>query len=249
MERVEKVLIIPDVHGRTFWKDAVKEREDWRIVFLGDYHDPYSYEGITQQKSLGNFKEIIDFKKQHEKNVTLLIGNHDCTYCFENGRRICDCRRDVNNFVEISKLFMENKSLFQMALELNIGDRNYIFSHAPILKKWIEENNFDKAENIVDYFNNSFLINDEDFCHSLCAVGHFRGGYFYGSMVWADFREIEFDEEELLLDSYAIFGHTQLDKTPIIRSNYACLDCRRAFILNTNGEISELDGSTIIQKI
>lgn len=33
------ILIIPDVHGRTFWKDAVN-RESWgTIIFLGDYLD------------------------------------------------------------------------------------------------------------------------------------------------------------------------------------------------------------------
>lgn len=248
MEKSDKVLIIPDVHGRTFWKDAVKDREDWRIIFLGDYHDPYRYEGITQCKSLENFKEIIEFKKQYEKNVTLLIGNHDCTYCFKNGHCICDCRRDIDNFFTVSELFMENKGLFQMALELNIGDRNYIFSHAPILKNWVEENNFDKTENIVDYFNDCFQTNDGNYYNSLCDVGHFRGGYFYGSMVWADVREIEFDQEELFLDDYAIFGHTQLDKAPIVKNNYACLDCRRAFILTQDGEITELD-NTIIPKI
>ena len=40
------MIIIPDIHGRSFWKDAVKGRENEKIIFLGDYTDPYSYEGI-----------------------------------------------------------------------------------------------------------------------------------------------------------------------------------------------------------
>ena len=41
-----EVLIFPDVHGRKFWKDAIskfpkEEYPDLKIVFLGDYIDPY----------------------------------------------------------------------------------------------------------------------------------------------------------------------------------------------------------------
>ena len=36
-----RILIIPDVHGRTFWRDAVEAAGEMPIVFLGDYLDPY----------------------------------------------------------------------------------------------------------------------------------------------------------------------------------------------------------------
>ena len=48
--KYSKILIIPDVHGRTFWhyaKDHVDEYD--KIIFLGDYLDPYRYEGITEE--------------------------------------------------------------------------------------------------------------------------------------------------------------------------------------------------------
>ena len=34
---MKQLLIIPDVHGRTFWKDAVSQYEDKveKIIFLG----------------------------------------------------------------------------------------------------------------------------------------------------------------------------------------------------------------------
>ena len=41
----EDCLIIPDVHGRDFWKDAAN-RFPGNIVFLGDYLDPYPLEEI-----------------------------------------------------------------------------------------------------------------------------------------------------------------------------------------------------------
>ena len=42
----KKILVIPDVHGRIFWKEPVKKYMDAvdRVVFLGDYLDPYEDE-------------------------------------------------------------------------------------------------------------------------------------------------------------------------------------------------------------
>lgn len=50
----EDCLIIPDVHGRDFWKDAAN-RFPGNIVFLGDYLDPYPLEGISPGRSLHLF--------------------------------------------------------------------------------------------------------------------------------------------------------------------------------------------------
>ena len=43
----KKILVVPDEYGRTFWKEPVKNYIDQvdRIVFLGDYLDPYRGEG------------------------------------------------------------------------------------------------------------------------------------------------------------------------------------------------------------
>ena len=42
------MIICADIHGRTFWKDAIaKKRENEKIIFLGDYLEPYPQEGIT----------------------------------------------------------------------------------------------------------------------------------------------------------------------------------------------------------
>ena len=46
-----KILILPDIHGRPFWKDAVEKHFDEcdKIVFLGDYLDAYPNEEITRK--------------------------------------------------------------------------------------------------------------------------------------------------------------------------------------------------------
>ena len=57
------MIIIPDIHGRTFWKSAVEQKEkDEKIIFLGDYLDHYDYEKnsenelITTENAIENFK-------------------------------------------------------------------------------------------------------------------------------------------------------------------------------------------------
>ena len=46
MKKSKKLLVIPDVHGRTFWKTPVRKYLDHvdRVIFLGDYLDPYKDE-------------------------------------------------------------------------------------------------------------------------------------------------------------------------------------------------------------
>ena len=75
-----QILVIPDVHGRTFWKEAVEKHPTLPVVFLGDYLDPYARENITPDDALTNFKDIIAFNQANKDRVTLLIGNHEIHY-------------------------------------------------------------------------------------------------------------------------------------------------------------------------
>lgn len=69
-----KILICPDLHCRSFYKPLL-DTKDQRIIFLGDYMDPYSNEDTSDEQGIANLEEIIDFAKQNS-NVTLLVGNH-----------------------------------------------------------------------------------------------------------------------------------------------------------------------------
>ena len=106
-----KILIIPDVHGRTFWKYAITNIDKYdKVIFLGDYLDPYPYEEISFEDAVINFKEILEFKKANSDKVELLIGNHDCHYIwldFMNCSRLNKSRRTEMNklFIDIYKLF------------------------------------------------------------------------------------------------------------------------------------------------
>jgi hypothetical protein len=39
---------------------------------------------------------------------------------------------------------------------------------------------------------------------------------------------------------YQVFGHSQQEKEPIITKEFACLDCRKAFILTDEGGFQEV---------
>lgn len=73
-----KTLFLGDTHGRTIWKDIIKKEDPDRIVFVGDYVD--THYGISGEDQLSNLKEILTFKSESDKEVILLIGNHDYHY-------------------------------------------------------------------------------------------------------------------------------------------------------------------------
>ena len=71
----KNILVVPDVHGRAFWRRVLDS--DLPVVFLGDYVDPYKYEGIDYNQALKEFSDIIEFAKERPDDVTLPIGNHE----------------------------------------------------------------------------------------------------------------------------------------------------------------------------
>lgn len=221
-----KILIVPDVHGRPFWRKAKEEINNVdKVVFLGDYLDPYPYEGITEEQALEEFKEIIQFKKENPNKVVLLIGNHCTPYIWIT--RGYHCRHDYKREEEIHKLYCDNKDLFKTAFLLD----GFLFSHAGVYKEWLDEINLKLDD---------FLYSDISFWDSrhwcLDYVSRNRGGRdSVSSCTWADISDM-YDNHLLDKDSYYhIFGHTQLQSGPIIFNleKWACLDVRRCFILDT----------------
>lgn len=74
-----------------------------------------------------------------------------------------------------------------------------------------------------------------------------RGGYGceVGSCLWGDVRE--YASHSHLPNYYQIFGHTQLKDEPIITKEFADLDNRQCYIVDTNTlEIKPYDSNTIV---
>lgn len=233
------ILIIPDVHGRIFWKTAVKGNEDKRIIFLGDYLDPFLEEKITFNAAWQNLDEIIKLKKEHKENVTLLFGNHDLHYIYQgmDGSRKYVLKRD-----EIQKKFTDEFGLFEMCKQITIGDKKFIFSHAGIHKKWIDKHysDFDEYETVEEFINDKWK-NDSTFIDALSDISWYRGGIDEnGSMIWSDVRE-SLKRNAFIEGYYQIFGHTQvitvIDQLETL--HFACIDCHKAFVLTEEGKLKE----------
>ena len=247
---MKKILIIPDIHGRDFWKEPVKkvlEDTNAHIVFIGDYTDPYSSEWEPNfdylQHTVDNFKEIIEMKKQNSDRITLLLGNHDCGYAI--GDDLCSSRMDRIHQSELEKLFRENRELFQIAEECDIAGKHFIFSHAGILKGWVKSVWGDEADdtdfNVVSRLNNAWLDNDMNILSRLGDYDDYRGwdGFQYGSPVWSDIRSwIRVTPEETY--GFNIVGHTQLSHQ-VVLDQIADLDCRKVFYLDDQGLLRSYD--------
>jgi hypothetical protein len=227
------ILVNPDIHGRTFWKDHINVDDYSQIVFLGDYLDPYSWENIEKEEALNNFKEILEFKKNFPDKVTLLLGNHDTHYLFGDD----DCRIDSFNYIAIKNLFVKEYQLFKLGIIID----KVSFTHAPIQKEWKDNNcvkavigNNETLEDIIYKLNNLWKDSVEAGKFSkietiLCRASWVRGGWDnYGSPIWSDVRELS-KEDDPWPGYYQIFGHTQLEKDAIICDHFACLDCRKSF--------------------
>ena len=83
-QNMSKILIIPDTHGRQFWRDPCTNHKDEfeKIVFVGDYISPYPAERISNKQAIEVLKEIVNFKKENEDKVVLLLGNHRVNFAF-----------------------------------------------------------------------------------------------------------------------------------------------------------------------
>ena len=267
MDKDIQILVIPDVHGRQFWKQPVMEvleNTNAKIVFLGDYLDVYpkefeemygfksnvyiqeNYDKIYQllDDTVEMFGEIIELKKKYPERITLLVGNHDCGYAV--GTKVCEVRRDKRNAHKICKLFDDNRELFKLADEARIADKHFIFSHAGINKTYADRCFGEEAneDTVVTLFNDAWRENNYGIMDSLGEYSFYRGwgGGDYGSLVWADARE--WFQKQHMSDvkneayGYAVVGHTHLSR-PVFMENMAFIDTCEAYYINSEGEVKK----------
>lgn len=125
-----KTLIIGDIHGRTNWKQMIEENpEAEHIIFIGDYFDSFDISGVEQ---LHNFNEIIRFKEETDKQVIMLIGNHDHHYL--------DVGETYSGYQPAMKWDF-NDALKKNMHHLQVAHRqgDYVFSHAGISPVWMDD--------------------------------------------------------------------------------------------------------------
>ena len=241
-----KILVIPDIHSRRFWKVPLEKHFNKvdKIVFLGDYCDPYMDEGIEYewQDTLSNFNEIVELKRQNPDKVVLLLGNHDMHY---RNSQFCkyakSTRYDGIHSHKLNELFNgDNYKLFQLCYCVENNGRRIIFTHAGITKFWAEMCGVTYDENIQDAINN--LEESAEGIGKLAVIGRERTwfGEKTGSPIWCDLREFV-SNETIDANAFQIFGHSRL-KTGACASTkeFACIDSRTAFILSDKNKLKKV---------
>ena len=253
------ILVIADIHGRKFWRTAINNNIDKvdRIIFLGDYLDPYGDEieenpelmecnsFYDSQNLLKMLEDIVSLKKNEPNKYVLLTGNHSDSYIWSKFNAAS--RTDYRDWEKYHKFFSQNLEYFNLVWIEN----DVIFSHAGISEEWANkvwetlefpENELSSIKEIAEVLRDTPLSKfNEYYIRRIGDISHYRGGdMFYGSCEWADLREhidiqnsnpdniIPKGEDEI----FQVFGHTQL-KAPLITDKWACLDCRQGFIFDT----------------
>ena len=252
-----KILVIPDVHGRKFWREAIANNIGSvnKVIFLGDYLDPYQNEIDENQELmecndfydcqglLNMLNDIISLKKNDPDKLILLTGNHTDSYIWSKFHAAS--RTDYQNWEKYHKFFLQNLNLFNLVWIEN----DVIFSHAGLSEGWASRvwetlktgSECGSIMLVAELLKMTPLEGvNKEFIDLIGHISHYRGGsMFYGSSEWADLREhidmktsitkiIPKGEDNI----YQVFGHTQL-KEPIITDKWACLDCRKGFIFDT----------------
>ena len=241
-----KIIVVSDEHCRSFYKPVLNVK-DTPIIFMGDYMDPYYWEGFDDEDGIEKLKEIIEFAKNN-KNVILLTGNHDASWIwspmgFERTSR--------KYYQELHKIYRDNINLFHPIHK--VGDT--IFTHAGINDGWIKVVNeilvnkgstFQITEdNIVSYIENEWALelqNDEapnqhfgyaSLNSNIFDIGRSRGGdASYGGPFWSDLYSDWMNPEGW--QCVQVFSHQQGEITGQLRTwnGGICVDCRAIFEYN-----------------
>ena len=249
-----KILVIPDVHGRIFWKEPVKKYMNAvdRVVFLGDYLDPYEDEDGLADDIYQNLMEIINLKLDNRGKVVLLKGNHDQHYYSKMYRDLAaGSRMDEQNWDKYHEVFGDYRSLFQFAHMEIVNGITYVFTHAGLTLYWLHKvntNMWQLPDNEVSVADENIIgrINQLDYKpmgqEMLSVVGRNRSwfGEKTGSVLWADIEEHSISDAPNaygLNKVFQVFGHTRLDgeRTDRIEfENLAMIDSQKCFLIDEN---------------
>ncbi|MBO4659395.1 MAG: metallophosphoesterase [Prevotella sp.] len=223
------LLIIPDIHGRTFWREAVETTTWSRAVFLGDYTDPYPHEGISPEEAYNNFIDILHYVIDHREQTVLLLGNHDMHYKSQVFRKLAMGSRYSRRLAErYEYLFATFSGYFSMAYEAEYDGVRCLLTHAGVVPDWYRRHAQLIGELNAENLNH--LTESYEGMAALSEIGYIRGGLDpCGGPLWADCNEMGTLDNGL----FQIFGHTQsFDGQPVVTPSYACVDTHRAYLLS-----------------
>jgi predicted phosphodiesterase len=145
-----KTVLIGDIHGHDSWKQIIQQEQDAdRIIFVGDYFDSFTVPGLIQCQ---NFQDIIEFKTTTDKEVVLMIGNHDYHYFPEIGENGTSGYQAVMA-PTINHIINTNREHLQLAYQFD----DFIVTHAGLSSEWLDDTLVGwTKENVVEKVNELF---------------------------------------------------------------------------------------------
>jgi len=226
---MDKILIVPDVHGRKFWEPALEY--DGQVIFLGDYLDPYPVEGFHDEDALNVLLKVIEFKKANPDRVTLLVGNHEFHYFDEKYEAGRFSYKYYERFHELLT-GKETGKLFQLC---RLVDGKYLFIHSGVAKAWYEQHLQEIRQYAppIDNQLNELFKSQKDVFYEASSM---RGGWSEaGSPLWADVHELMEETEHFDKDVIQIFGHSQIRSIePVHGDTFWMLDNRQLYLLEND---------------
>lgn len=146
-----KTIFIGDIHGRSIWKDIIRNETPDRVVFVGDYFDSFD-KNLTAAVQMYNFSDIIALKETGTMEVVMLTGNHDYHYYPGNSQY---SGYQWGAAPAINQQLYENKHHLQMCYQLD----DIICTHAGVGYDWlVNQNKYEEngETTIADFINDLY---------------------------------------------------------------------------------------------
>lgn len=145
---MRSLVAIGDIHGLTRWRQIINDNPESSFIFIGDFFD--NYFKTTYREQIENFNDILAFKRANKDKVTILIGNHDYQYIYED---TCSGYQP-NGAEKIGEAI--NAALREDLLQMCHVHQNILFSHAGVSKTWCYNNHIVVDSNIDKSINSRF---------------------------------------------------------------------------------------------
>jgi hypothetical protein len=243
-----KTIIIGDIHGHDSWKQVIAQEQDAdRFIFVGDYFDSFSVTGVVQ---IHNFKEIIEFKTTTDKEVIMLIGNHDYHYFPEIGDSNTSGYQSTLA-PSIKQVVGENKPHLQLAYQFD----DILVTHAGVSSEWLDDTiTMWDVPNLAMYLNDLFTYQPTKVAYrsfkyydyennQATLAGGFGGETFQGPL-WIRPRALmEANRDTLRTKIRQVVGHTTRNQIDIegkaTGGRYYFIDTMpREYLIVTDGVVS-----------